>query len=231
MKKLFSFRYEEMPVMGLFVYDSLQRDYASFEAYSPDFNAGYLVTYKEKLDVVDGIVNPKTIIAVLKKLTSDMYGTIDSLRPIMTRLEGYVERAKDDLVILPKDFGIKEVRAKIGNKDQEGLLERLKIVLQNIAHNKAVLEAKGWTSEQHDVLVVKEVSIKADNAEQNLKMDEKEALVEENIGKLNDFYLLMSDVMKTGKILFKYDNKEKTGDYTWSKLRGRIRHEYKRDED
>lgn len=227
-KKFSKLRVDEMPVVGRFLYDSMVRDLSSFESFSPDFNSDYMDNFLNKLSDVENIVNPKVKIAELKKITSNLYDTIDSLRVIMTKLEGYVLRAGAALNILPKDFGISKVRQKIANKDQEALIGALKVVLQNIDGNSAILESKGWTAEQQEELVAKNASIIADNAEQNLKMDEKESLVEENMHKLNDFWEVMKDVMDTGKRLFKYDNKEKTGDYTLTKIKSRIRHDSKR---
>lgn len=223
MDRLFRLRVEEVPVVGQFVFDSMERDYAKFTAYSPDFDEAYKTKYLDELNVIKDIVNPKTLIVELKKVTAILYDTIDSLRPIMTNLEGYVYRAEDDLNIIPKDFGISEVRNKINNKDQEALSNALKVVLQNIADNSTALEAKGWTVDQQNELLTKHNAIIVGNTDQNNRMNQKEALVEDNMDKLNEFWLMMTDVLKTGKILFKYESEEKTGEYTLSKLKSRIR--------
>lgn len=232
-KRKFRIRIEEMPVIGKFLYDSYNRDEADFAAYSPDFNAAYKTNFAEKLDAVENIVNPKKLIAELKKITKGMYANIEKLRPIMNNLEGYVNRVdEEDLTILPEDFGIKPVRDNISNKDQEELLENLKVVLQNVDDNLAALQAKGWDDEQDTELRDLRDSIKDDNAAQNLKMDEREAKVQANMGTLNELWVIMSDVMDTGRVrLYKFKNPEKAGDYTLDKLKNRIRQEKAIDED
>lgn len=232
-ERKFNLRIEEMPVIGKFLYDSFERDFADFEEYSPDFNNAYKTAFEGKVEAVEDIVNPKKLIAELKKITQAMYKNIDSLRPIMNKLEGYANRVDpEDLTILAKDFGIKPVRDKISNKDQEALLENLKVVLQNVDDNLSALQAKGWTPAQDTQLRDKRQQIFDANAAQNLKMDAREAKVEENIPILNDLWATMQDVMDAGRVrLYKLTNKEKAGDYTLSKLKNRVRQEKKIDEE
>lgn len=225
-EKKFSLRNEEMPVVGRFVFESFERDYADFVDYSPDFNDAYKASFLAKLEEVENLVNPKKVLNEQKKTTATLYENIDSLRPILAKLEGYVERAGDDLSILVDDFGFKEVRRKIDNKDQEALLENLKILLQNVADNMVLLEAKGWNVAKNDELVALRDEISSGNIEQNAKMDERNLNTDASITTMNELWDIMRDVMETGQQrLYKFENTKKADDYTVTTLKGRIRSE------
>ncbi|MFQ5334924.1 MAG: hypothetical protein ACE5DN_02500 [Flavobacteriales bacterium] len=231
-ERKFTLRIEEMPVIGKFLLDSYTRDEADFQGYSPDFDNAYRTDFENKVQAVEDIVNPIKLVGELKKITKRLYANIDSLRPIMNNLEGYVKRVGEDLTIPPEGFGIKAVRAKISNKDQEALLENLKIVIQNIDDNLGDLQAKGWDNAQDTELRTKRQEIKDDNEAQNLKMDERQAKVQDNIGVLNGLWAVMQDVMDTGRNrLYKLKNAEKAGDYTLARLKARIRQERSIDEE
>ncbi|MEZ5198463.1 MAG: hypothetical protein R2764_19380 [Bacteroidales bacterium] len=85
--------------------------------------------------------------------------------------------------------------------------------------------AKGFTAEALTELEDLKESIRSGNLEQNLKMDEKEAGVQANLGLIMELWEIIAEVMDVGKRLYKYDNKEKAGDYTIATVKSRIRHE------
>lgn len=228
-KKSIPVRIEEVPVLGKFLKDSFVRDYADFADYSPDFNNAYKNNFFSKLTGVEKIVNPIKLISELKKITARLYENTRLLRSLLNKLEGYVNRAGDALTIFPEDFGIKPVREKISSKDVEGLLENLKVVLENISDNLSVIQNKGYKTAAHNALIGLRNSIKADNAAQNKKMDAWEQKVRANSKQILEFWKILKDVMETGRVrLYKDSNKEKAGDYTLSTLKKRIRHERKR---
>ena len=53
-------------------------------------------------------------------------------------------------------------------------------------------------------------------------MDEKEAVVQANMEFLNSIYKDVMKIAKDGKRIYKYTDKEKTGDYTMAVIRRRI---------
>ena len=173
-------RIEELPVVGGFLFTSFERDFTDFSGYSPDFNQAYKDNFTVKLEAADEIVNPKGLQKELKKVTDRMYATIDGMRPKLNLLEGYVNRAADNLNMLPGDFGIKPVRDKISNKDQEALLQAMKDLIKNVDDNFAALEAKGLTQAGKDNIVATRQSIKDDNQLQNKLLNDRSELVDEN---------------------------------------------------
>lgn len=113
----------------------------------------------------------------------------------------------------------------MGKKDVEGLLDKLTHTLQLVDADMAALEVVGFTAAAKTELEDLKISIRDANLEQNLKMDEKEAGVQNNAGLLNELWEIIAEIMNIGKRLYKYDNVEKTGDYTATTIKSRIRHE------
>ena len=223
-ERKFNLKIEEMPVIGRFLLNSFDRDFADFQNYSPDFDDAYRNNFKNQVEAVENIVNPKKLMGELKKITDGLYANIESLRPVMNKLEGYVKRVDaNDLTMMPGDFGIKQVRDKIANKDQEALLENLKVVIEHIDNNLAPLQAKGWDNAQDAQLREKRIQIKNANEAQNMKIDERQAMVQSNMDTLNALWVMMQDVMDAGRLrLYKFEDPEKAADYTLAKLKGRI---------
>jgi translation elongation factor EF-1beta len=219
----FTLRIEEMPVVGGFLLRSFEANISEFQAYSPDFNPAYKAAFRAKLETVESIVNPKKLQGELKKVTDDMYASTESFRAQLQLLEGYIKRA-ENLTILPKDFGISALRKNIAKKDQEAILENLKVLFQNIDANLAAIQAKGFTAAAYDKLKSTRDSIKTANLSQNEKMNQKQKLVEENIGILNELWDIMNNIMDAGKRIAKSNTKLRIDDYTKTKLQKRVRH-------
>jgi len=225
MAKKKNFRNEEISVIAGMIRDSFARDRADFEAFSPKYSEPFLTGLNEKIIAVETRTGTKVFLAQQKALTTKLYEDIDSLRPKLTRLEGYLYLAKGTMNVAEADFGISAVRKKLGVKDVEGLLDKLTHTLQLIDTNTAALEAVGFTAEAKTELENLKQLIQTTNLEQNLKMDEKEAGVQSNDGLLTELMEIVTEIMDIGKRLYKYDNVEKTGDYTATTLKTRIRHE------
>jgi len=220
-----NFKNEEVSVVVGMIRDSFARDRAEFEAFSPKYSEAFLTELSAKIIEVETRTGTKVFLAQQKALTTKLYEDVDSLRPKLTRLEGYLFLAKGTLNVAAADFGISAVRKKMSGKDVEGLLDRLTHTLQLVGSNTAALEAVGFTAEAKTELESVKQLIQATNLEQNLKMDEKEAGVQSNDGLLTELMDMVTEIMDIGKRLYKYDNTEKTGDYTASTIKGRIRHE------
>ncbi len=227
----FKGRIEELPVMGRFLRDSFTRDLPDFTNFSPIFSAAYKSSFDAKLVQVEGLVSTSFYIKDIKKLTDTLYNDVDKLRPMMTQLEGWVRLAKSNLTILPKDFGIKQVRDKINRKDVEGLLKAVKVVAENVQANATALGSVGATTAAATAVQTLITKIKNENDEQNRKMNLKEEAVQANKSVIDELWTIMTDVMDAGKRLYKYTNKAKLGDYTKTMIMTRIRHEHKKKEE
>lgn len=225
---LSSLRIEELPVLAEMVARSLERDLADFSAYSPDFNAAYLEAFKAKISAVEELIHPKSMLAEQKVITERLYANIERLRDPLNRLEGYVKRTKDQLTMAVKDFGIVALRRILGKKDVEGLLDGLKVLLQNIEANLAALKSKGFTEEAFGLLENLSKEIKTDSLDQQSKINARRQLIADNAKTLNELFDQIRDVLQTGKILYKLSQPLRLEDYTLSKLRKNIRSERKK---
>ena len=220
----FYLKNEEMPVVGNFLLKSFETDMAHFQAYSPDFNPAYKEAYQAKLLEVDNIINPKKILAELKKITDILYTDAENLRNHLQLLEGYVKRA-EDLTIMPKDFGITALRKNLSRKNIEGVIEDLKVLFQNIDDNLPALQAKGFTNQAYDKLKAIRDNIKLQNQKQNEKISQKQSLVDENIEILNQLWDMMSNIMDAGKRIARSNPKVLPDNYTKTKLQKRVNRE------
>lgn len=229
-RKNFSCRIEELPVLGGFLKQSFVNYRQDFEDYSPDFNQSYLDKFTEKLDRVTGIVYPEKLTEELKVTTKRLYATLASLRDPLNKIEGYVERA-ENLTTGVNGFQIKNCRAALSRKDVEKLIKYLGILNAAVKDNFDRLTEKGLKPELRDFFVDVLNSIASDNQQQNDKMNEKAELVENNIDVLNELWDLMQDVMKTGKRIYKHVNESRTKEFTMTVLMERVRSERKAKEE
>lgn len=224
LKKKFTCRIEELPVLGGFIGISFESYIIDFINYSPDFKEPYLANYKARLNAVEEIVFSKKIGHELKLVTARLYKTMDELREPLNRLGGYVDRAVD-LSVNTKDFGIRKVRDSINRRDTEMFLSGMAFLIQNIDDNMERLAAKGFSDSSRELFLSVKNKVKEDNDLQNIKIGERSNLVHANMRKLNELWLLMSDIMKTGKILYKNTDAARAKEFTMTVLKDRIRQE------
>jgi hypothetical protein len=232
MKSISPFRLEEIPVIAGFTHANVTRpdDARDFLDYSSIYTAPYFVTYLEKIRVVNEKINTEVLEGELKLLTANLYLGINSLRPRLNKLEGYINRATG-LTVGPKDFRLKYIRRHIGRKDVEKFLLEYSTLLQLVDKNVTALKAKGLKDADITILEGMRGTISTGNTNQNLKEDAIEALVQANKGLILELWTMTADLLDAGKRIYKYTNAEKVNDYTATKLLQRIRHEKKKEEE
>ena len=94
-----NFRNEEITVVASMVRDSLARDLPDFEGFSPKYSAAFLTTFGDKITEAENLTGTKVFMGQLKTLTNKLYEDVDKLRPLLTRLEGYIYLAKGTLSV------------------------------------------------------------------------------------------------------------------------------------
>lgn len=223
-KPTFSCKIEELPVIAGYLSGSLTRDLVMMTNKYPAMDATYVTTYNGKIAAVDALINPVKETKELKLLTDKLYKDVAKVRPMMLDLEGYVVRAVD-MTVLPKDFGISQVRKCIDNGDVEGLDMKLKIVLQNITDNMSKLTAQGYTAAKKTALADLKKAIKDANIAQQAIVEARSTRVNNNMGVLNDLHKMMKDLMDAGKRVMKENDASKVDDYTFAKLKKKVRNE------
>jgi hypothetical protein len=223
-KLLITCRIEEVPTIGGFLIDSLNTDLLDFTAFSPDFNAAYVTNAQGQLLIITGLLIPKTLTSELKVITLRMYDNMAALPQKIDFLEGYIKRTTG-LTVAAKDFGISAIRKANNKGDVEGLIQALNYTL-GLAHNatnKPLLQAKGYTVAQQTALTDIKQALSDDNTAQNAKVNARNNLVTANVGVINDFWKILTDISDAGKRIYRSSNKK--DDYTISVLKRRIRQE------
>jgi hypothetical protein len=221
MKKLFILTVSELVSFCKMVRDSLVRDLTDFTNYKPKYVQAFVDALNLKIkDLVD-LVENKIKIAEVKKLTDELYALAETLRPVLTDNEGYVEDT-EDLSVGVGDFRFKQVRDAISESDIDLVVVECQTNWKLMDDNFDKLEPEGYTAAKHTAYGELIGKIDSKNTARNLKVDEKEAMVQANMVFLNGIYKDVMKIAKDGKRIYKYTNKEKTGDYTMSVIRKRI---------
>lgn len=133
------------------------------------------------------------------------------------RLEGYITLAHDTLQVSPSDFGIGKLRQGIKNHDVEEVTDALHLINNQIVRYKETLQQKGLTEELIAAFTGSYTSLTTDKTEQYGILNNRKAIVQNNIATLNDLHQQITEVMKIGKILFKNDS-AKVQQYTFSNV-------------
>lgn len=231
MKRIKSiFRNEELPVVGGFLFQYLERDLKEFEGFSGKFNIDYLKLLNHSSKQSMQIINPETLTKELKFITDTLYASMIELRPLLNRVQAYAKLANGTMKINVEDFGVKEVRLEIRRKDAEALVNRLGILITNVLNNMDALVINGFKPELCKDLDILKGEIYHANILQEIKIKEREAHVIANFEVLEHLWEMIKEIADTGKALYQYENPEKYADYTLSKIRTKLRHEHKRKE-
>ena len=221
---------EELPVVCGFVAISLARDLNDFSAFSPQFLNGYVDGFKAKIEAADELVQPKSETTELKMLNERIYATLDSLISPINHVEGYLNLAGKTVPVSATDFGLTPLRKSARSRDVESVLKLLRTVEGNLNKYKTQLEAKGLT----EALVLKfaeaGTALASDRNKKYELVSNRMALVQNNLGLLNDLYDQMTEICSIGKILYKQTDKAKLNDYTFSYLMKQVRRAEKPDE-
>lgn len=219
----FNCKDEELSVICGFSAISLGRDLADFGAYSPVFTNAYLDGYKAKINAVDDLVQPKSETLELKMLTERIYDTLDALIDPINHVDGYLDLAGKTVPVSPVDFGLTPLRKSVRSRDVENVLKLLRTVETNLVRYKNELAAKGLT----DALIARfteaAATLAADKNQKYSIVSARMALVQNNLGLLNELYDQLVEICKIGKILYKQTDKAKLNDYTFTYLLKQVR--------
>lgn len=219
----FNCKDEELPVLCGFGAISLNRDLDDFTAYSPMFDASYLATFKVRIDVVQELVQPKSETVELKVITERIYQMLKGLISPINHLEGYLKLAGKQVPISSADFGLVPLRKSIRSRDVESVLMQLHVVEGNIKKFKNELKAVGLT----EVLITQfsdtEKSLAEDKKQKYTLVSNRTAIVQKNLGVLNELYSQLTEICRIGKILYKQTDKAKLKDYTFAQLMKQVR--------
>jgi len=219
----YSCKDEELPVVCGFAAISLNRDLNDFSAFSPKFNAAYVSDYKSKIELVQDLVQPKSETVELKLITERMYATLDSLIAPLNYVDGYLKLAGKTVPISAADFGLTQLRKSIRSRDVENVLQLIHTVETNLAKYNAQLSVVGLTDTTSNKFPEAGSLLSIDKNKKYELVSNRMALVQNNLGALNELNDQLSEICNIGKILYKQTDKAKLKDYTFTQLMKQVR--------
>ncbi|MDR2775984.1 MAG: hypothetical protein LBC19_14860 [Tannerella sp.] len=219
----YSCKDEELPVVCRNALVYVKRDSADFFAFSPLFDEDYLKRFGEKIDLVDELVSPKTETEELKKITKQLYQTLDSLLEPVARIRGYLLLAKDSVDMSAKNFGLAVLSRKIMSRDAEGARQNLLLVISYLKKYQEELTAVGFSDTVITQMESAVTSIANDNQRQFEIVSNRKSIVQNNMKVLNELYKQLIDLLNVGKLLYKTTDPVKAKEYTFSALKKSVR--------
>lgn len=224
------FRQEEIPALGGYVLQNALRDRKDFEEFSPRYGEDFFVVYQKDLEQVKMLINPERHRKEMKEITDRIQKKANSLRPYLNKLQLYVKRCNGNLTINTEEYGIKKLRIQISRKDGDAIVERIKVVTNNIRIDGKVLASMGLKSDIVDYIARMEREIGADDQLQYEKLKAYQEAVDGNREKILKLWSKISELVETGKALYKYSDPRKYNDYKLTYLRSLIRNDKKKKE-
>lgn len=217
-------RSEELPFLAYYARENFLRDQVDFVAHSPEYETEFLAKFDPQLKLVEEAMATSMIIAQHKSITSRIAKHFETARNWTNKIENYAKKAYGDAGSQIADFGFKSLRNDIAVKNDEGTIKRLKELLQHADAHAAVLQPKGFTAALRDSLKAFIDAFEADIKSQTLKIDERKYLVKDNNKEYEALWeMINTDLLETGKVIYKEKNKEKVKDYTYNELIKKIR--------
>lgn len=224
LKTLFPCRYEELSFIAAFLLITLIRDKALFLAYSPTYNDEFIEDFESLKTLVENLINPRKLTGERKVLTKLVAKDYANIRKYLNRLEDYLKMADLPLTLAVNDFGIRLVRHELEAKNDEGIVKELKTLFKNAEDNKLALEPKGYTVAVSAAISNLITSLTTDSVAQTVKLDSRIALTHDNKKAMNDLWLIMDQVMESGKKIAKEEGNDlMLKDYTYAALEKKVR--------
>jgi hypothetical protein len=219
----FNCKDEELSVLCGFGSLSLARDLSDFAAYSPLFDASYLSAFKARMEALKELILPKSETIELKVITGRLYRTMDELKSPINHLKGYLELSGKLIPITAGDFGLVALSKSARAHDVEGVLSHLHSVEANIKKYQNELMAKGLTEALIEKFTAAAILLAADKNKKYALVSSRAAIVQNNLGLLNDLHNQLTEICRIGKILYKPTNPAKLKDYTFSHLMKQVK--------
>jgi hypothetical protein len=214
---------EELHMICSFTLSDIRRDFDDFANFSPLFNTIYVDEFSRKIDLAYELVSPKMETEELKKITAHLYGTMNDLVDPLVKLRNYLQLGKDTIGISAKDFGLSLLSRKINSKDAEGVHQNLLLVNAHIQKYWNQLKAVGFPDAIAEQFKNAVVSIREDNENQFTIISKRKAIVQNNQKSLNELFSQLTEILNTGKALYKHTNPAKAKEYMFNSLLKNVR--------
>ncbi|MGE4287758.1 MAG: hypothetical protein AB7E36_03640 [Salinivirgaceae bacterium] len=222
-KREYGCKNEELPVLCGFVSYSFKRDLADFTAFSGKFTQNYAEELDQKISNANNLVSPESESILMKGITKRMYGSLDNLNYMVHQLEQHIDFTENQLGITATDLKLSDLYRKILNRDVEAVQMLAKGVFQILEPHVTVLTEAGMPQNLLADMKAAVDSITAGKQQRYEILSQRKALVENNLGELNELYAQLNEILNTGKILYKKTDPVKYKEYTFSALLKRVR--------
>lgn len=213
---------EDIPIVGGFILNSLSNDLNTFIDYSPLYGNNFVTDIQSNLDQVNAILKPVVLTNQMKNSTQALHKAEDDVLAHLNRLEGYTIKAAKKCQLKVSMLKLSDLKKKCHARNAEGVLEGIKTTKQVIAPYLEFLQEAGYTAEKQAELDTLFKTINESNNQQNLYLNQRARLVDDNSVLLNSFYEKLQEIMKDGKIIFSGD-KTKIKEYTLSNIQQRVK--------
>ena len=223
-KLLYDFHSDKFVAFGRLLNASYEADRADFIAFSPEYDGQHLSNFVSKLTLCNARINPKTIMQRRKDNTSQLHSQLQLVVPFIDQLERYM--SKSNLTITAKELEFSDLRKKAQSSNAEKPLKILKDTQQLLQPHLQKLEPIGFTKDKQDQLDIFISNLEGGLTQKILIDKELQKLVNENADLLNETWLIMDDILKTGKAIYK-QNDEKLNNYVKSRILKQITYEHK----
>ncbi len=222
-KRIYRCKNEELAVLCEFVLDSLLRDLEDFSKLSPIFNQEYVTQLKEDIQTCKALLTKYSVRGERAKTTELLVIKFNDLRTMIAKIESQFKFIDEELTMPVNSLGISRVRKSINKGNAEGVIENLKVLLQNIESNKAVLTAKvmdeSVITDLHQILE----QIDELNRKQNELMNQHFITTRENCIFFNNLWNKMVAIASAGKAMYRGVDEARLKTYTLKELIKRVR--------
>ena len=219
----FACKNEELPVVCGFGAISLARDLSDFAAYSTVFDENYLTAFKVKIEAVQQLIQPFLETVELKTITASIYQSLDDLIAPINHLEGYLKLAGKQVPVSSSDFGLVLLRKSARSRDVEGVIKQLQTVNGHIEKYKKELTYKGLTEELIGIFTGLGKQLADEKDKKYALVSNRAAIVQNNMGMLNDLSDQLAEICRVGKVLYKQKDQAKLKDYTFTQMMKQVK--------
>jgi hypothetical protein len=224
---------EELPFLADFVRDNYVRDAVDFKFFSPVFGDSFLTKYDAQAKLVNGVVTPTLLISEQKAITQRISEHYTTARNFVNKIERYAKMADEEklLKISVSDFGFKGIRKELDNDNDEGMVNKMGELKQLADANREALEPMGFIPAISTELGTFITTFSDDVKAQKRKMDQHAKLIKDNAGEFDILWGMISNILKTGKVIYKEKDKSKLKDYTYDELIKKVHQKRQSEED
>jgi hypothetical protein len=224
-------RIEEITFLAEFTREYFVRDRADFAAFSEVFNDVFLKKFDAQIKKVKEIMAPSLVTVEIKTITSRIENHYATMRSIANRVERYALMAKGTMNTRPADFGFRKLRNELQLNNDEAVVKKLRELWQHIDKNREALEANGLSKEHRHEIEMAINAFEDDIIAQTCKMEDRQKLVRQNIRQFDSLWNMITEILSTGKVLYKTKNRSRLKNYTYAKLIKNVRLTHMKEED